>query len=88
MLAGVARGFPLHHTRYRFDRCLQLPALQRLQRCAIDQMVRVMSKELAAKGIMVNSVAPGPKGRGLFSKGEVGADVKGHRGRESSGEAW
>lgn len=51
-------------------------------------MVRVMSKELAAKGIMVNSVAPGPKGRGLFSKGEVGADVKGHRGRESSGEAW
>ena len=37
---------------------------------AIDQMVRVMSKDLAAKGIMVNAVAPGPTATELFLKGK------------------
>lgn len=37
---------------------------------AIDQMARVMSKDLAGKGIMVNAVAPGPTGTELFFKGK------------------
>jgi 3-oxoacyl-[acyl-carrier protein] reductase len=38
---------------------------------AIDQTVLVMSKELAAKGIMVNAATPGPTGTELFLKGNV-----------------
>lgn len=37
---------------------------------AIEQMARVMSKELAPKGIMVNAVAPGPTAPELFLKGK------------------
>lgn len=37
---------------------------------AIDQMVRVLSKDLAARGIMVNAVAPGPTATELFLKGK------------------
>jgi 3-oxoacyl-[acyl-carrier protein] reductase len=37
---------------------------------AIDQMVRVMSKDLARKGVAVNAVAPGPTGTDLFLKGK------------------
>jgi 3-oxoacyl-[acyl-carrier protein] reductase len=37
---------------------------------AIDQMVRVMSKELAAKGIIVKAVASRPTGTELFLKGK------------------
>ncbi|KAK5048482.1 hypothetical protein LTR84_005572 [Exophiala bonariae] len=38
---------------------------------AIDQMVRVMSKDLQAKkGIRVNAVAPGPTGTELFFEGK------------------
>ena len=37
---------------------------------AIEQMARVMSKELAPKGIMVNAVAPGPTATELFLKGK------------------
>lgn len=33
-------------------------------------MVRVMSKDLAAKGISVNAVAPGPTGTELFYQGK------------------
>jgi len=35
---------------------------------AIEQMVRVISKDLARKGISVNAVAPGPTGTELFYK--------------------
>lgn len=38
---------------------------------AIEQMTRVMSKELAPKGITVNAVAPGPTGTELFYKGKT-----------------
>ena len=38
---------------------------------AIEQMARVMSKELLAKGICVNAVAPGPTGTDLFYKGKT-----------------
>jgi 3-oxoacyl-[acyl-carrier protein] reductase len=56
---------------------------------AIDQMVRDMSKELAAKGIMVNSVAPGPTATELFLrekpeqmlKAMVGANPHGRLGQ-------
>lgn len=44
---------------------------------AIDQMVRVMSKDLASKGIMVNAVAPGPTGTELFLKGKSEQLLKG-----------
>jgi 3-oxoacyl-[acyl-carrier protein] reductase len=37
---------------------------------AIEQMVRVMSKTLAPKGISVNAVAPGPTGTELFYQGK------------------
>ncbi|KAK9315654.1 hypothetical protein V1524DRAFT_447063 [Lipomyces starkeyi] len=37
---------------------------------AVEQMTRVMSKDLARKGISVNAVAPGPTGTDLFFKGK------------------
>jgi 3-oxoacyl-[acyl-carrier protein] reductase len=37
---------------------------------AIEQMTRVLSKDLARKGIMVNTVAPGPTATDLFLKGK------------------
>lgn len=37
---------------------------------AIEQMTRVMSKDLLSKGIRVNAVAPGPTGTELFYKGK------------------
>lgn len=37
---------------------------------AIEQMTRVMSKDLARKGIMVNCVSPGPTATDLFLKGK------------------
>jgi 3-oxoacyl-[acyl-carrier protein] reductase len=36
----------------------------------VKQMARVMSKDLARKGISVNAVAPGPTGTDLFFKGK------------------
>ncbi|MCJ1350907.1 MAG: hypothetical protein MMC33_000888 [Icmadophila ericetorum] len=43
---------------------------------AIEQMTRVMSKDLARKGIMVNCIAPGPTGTDLFYKGKSEAVLK------------
>jgi 3-oxoacyl-[acyl-carrier protein] reductase len=37
---------------------------------AIEQMTRVLSKDLARSGILVNAVAPGPTGTELFLKGK------------------
>ncbi|KAL8681713.1 MAG: hypothetical protein Q9224_006834, partial [Gallowayella concinna] len=37
---------------------------------AIEQMTRVMAKDLARKGICVNAIAPGPTGTELFYKGK------------------
>lgn len=37
---------------------------------AIEQMTRVMCKDLAPKGISVNAVSPGPTGTDLFYKGK------------------
>lgn len=37
---------------------------------AIEQMVRVLSKDLARKGIFVNAIAPGPTGTDLFYEGK------------------
>lgn len=44
---------------------------------AIDQMVRLMSKDLARKDISVNAVAPGPTGTDLFFEGKSEAMLKG-----------
>jgi len=37
---------------------------------AIEQLVRVLAKELGRKGITVNAVAPGPTATELFLKGK------------------
>lgn len=37
---------------------------------AIEQMTRVMAKDLGAKGIVVNAVAPGPTATELFMRGK------------------
>lgn len=37
---------------------------------AIEQMTRLLSKDLAKKGIMVNAIAPGPTATDLFIKGK------------------
>src|SRR6187402_1340704 len=37
---------------------------------AIEQMTRVLSKDLSRKGIMVNAIAPGPTATDLFIKGK------------------
>lgn len=37
---------------------------------AIEQMTRVLSKDLGKNGILVNAVAPGPTGTELFYKGK------------------
>lgn len=37
---------------------------------AVEQMTRIMAKDLAAKGINVNAVAPGPTGTELFFEGK------------------
>lgn len=37
---------------------------------AIEQMTRVLSKDLARKGVCVNAVAPGPTGTELFYRGK------------------
>lgn len=37
---------------------------------AIEQMTRIMAKELASKGINVNAVAPGPTATELFFQGK------------------
>ncbi|KAI9738586.1 MAG: hypothetical protein M1834_008090 [Cirrosporium novae-zelandiae] len=37
---------------------------------AVEQMTRVMSKDLARRGICVNSIAPGPTGTDLFFEGK------------------
>lgn len=43
---------------------------------AIEQMARVMSKDLARKGIMVNAVAPGPTATDLFMKDKPDSVLK------------
>jgi len=43
---------------------------------AVEQMTRVMSKDLAGKGIMVNCVAPGPTATDLFLKGKPEQVIK------------
>jgi 3-oxoacyl-[acyl-carrier protein] reductase len=37
---------------------------------AVDQLVRVLAKDLATKGITVNAVAPGPTGTDMFFEGK------------------
>lgn len=44
---------------------------------AVEQMVRTMAKDLGAKGINVNAVAPGPTGTELFFEGKSEAMVEG-----------
>ncbi|KAH8689156.1 putative oxidoreductase [Talaromyces proteolyticus] len=43
---------------------------------AIEQMTRILSKDLAPKGIVVNAVAPGPTATELFMRGKPDAMVE------------
>jgi 3-oxoacyl-[acyl-carrier protein] reductase len=43
---------------------------------AIEQMTRLLAKDLGRKGIRVNAVAPGPTGTDLFFKGKSEQLVK------------
>ncbi|OBT91599.1 hypothetical protein VE01_10382 [Pseudogymnoascus verrucosus] len=52
---------------------------------AVEQMVRVLSKDLARKGIMVNGIAPGPTGTELFLKGKSEAVLERIRGLNPAG---
>ncbi|GAD93500.1 hypothetical protein CHGG_02131 [Paecilomyces variotii No. 5] len=52
--SGVAPGYLLYNTT----------------KGAIEQMTRVMCKDLGPKGIYVNAIAPGPTGTDLYYKGK------------------
>ena len=52
---------------------------------AIEQMTRVMSKDLFGKGIRVNAVAPGPTGTDLFYKGKTEQVLKAIAGLSPAG---
>lgn len=43
---------------------------------AIEQIARVMSKDLARRGILVNAVSPGPTATDLFMRGKPEAVIK------------
>lgn len=47
---------------------------------AIEQMARVLAKDLAQKGILCNAIAPGPTGTELFFKGKSEEVLKAVRG--------
>lgn len=47
---------------------------------AIEQITRVLNKDLGRKGIFVNAVAPGPTGTDLFFKGKSDEMLKGIAG--------
>ena len=44
---------------------------------AIEQMTRVLAKDLGRRGITVNAIAPGPTATELFLKGKPEAMIKG-----------
>lgn len=43
---------------------------------AVEQMTRIMCKDLASKGIVVNAVAPGPTATEMFYKGKTEQTLK------------
>lgn len=47
---------------------------------AIEQITRVLAKELGSKGITVNAVNPGPTATELFLKGKTEAMINGIKG--------
>ncbi|KAL5353865.1 hypothetical protein ACLOAV_001909 [Pseudogymnoascus australis] len=52
---------------------------------AVEQMVRVLSKDLARGGVMVNGIAPGPTGTELFLKGKSEVVLEKIRGLNPAG---
>lgn len=54
-------------------------------KAAVEAMTHILSKELGAKGITVNAVAPGPVATELFLKGKSDDDIKPIVGRTPLG---
>ncbi len=54
-------------------------------KAGIEAMSRILSKELGAKGITVNVIAPGPVATALFLKGKTDDDIKPIVGRTPLG---
>ncbi|ETS84522.1 hypothetical protein PFICI_02547 [Pestalotiopsis fici W106-1] len=52
-------------------------AVYAMTKGAVEQMTRALSKELGAKGITVNAVAPGPTATDLFMEGKPEAMING-----------
>ena len=48
-----------------------------LERGAVDQITRVLAKELGPKGITVNAISPGPTDTELFRKGKTQEQIDG-----------
>jgi 3-oxoacyl-[acyl-carrier protein] reductase len=44
---------------------------------AVDQITRVLAKELGPRGITVNAISPGPTDTELFRKGKTEAQIEG-----------
>ena len=44
---------------------------------AVDQITRVLAKEVGARGITVNAVSPGPTDTALFRKGKTQEQIDG-----------
>lgn len=54
----------------KFSGCPPNYVLYTATKGAIEQMVRILSKDLGARGITVNAIAPGPIETELFMKGK------------------
>ncbi|KAF2967931.1 hypothetical protein GQX73_g5635 [Xylaria multiplex] len=61
----------------RFSSVLPGYSLYAATKGAVEQLTRVLSKDLGRKGITVNAVAPGPTDTELFREGKSEAMIKG-----------
>jgi len=60
-------------------------SLYSASKACIDQMSRVLSKEIGSKGIHVNTVAPGPTDTEFFRQGKDEESIKRFAGMSALG---